>query len=324
MSSIEYRAAVEHLASLHRERQSAIEAVEATTPVDWHRRAQLRDEYDAAIFVARGDVIRSMGRTTGDGQFADCLAPSGAGEAIEARTIEYDAAPIGGGTIEYGARTFQPRLASRRTIVSRVRRAAVARRVEASSIEAVETPLDWLRQDVEAGRLPRSTARVVETSRYLRDVHGRIPKDGRIRYVTARVEASGAMVQVERLARDYANERRGVVALMAHDASGDGRGTIQAASRIPGAVNGTEVRGAARWQASRRAAITTTTTDADGVERTHPVDWRCYRVAADGTRTPLVSTATARKRKRSAASAKATTDARLRTIAGTLGVEAQG
>ena len=104
----------------------------------------------------------------------------------------------------------------------------------------------------------------------------------------------------------------------------DGRGTVDAA---PDAVNGTEVRYAPRWRASRRSAITTerTTTALDGTTTTErvPIDWTCYRVSADGTRTALVSTTTARKRKRQS-SAKGAADARLRAIAGTLGVEAQG
>lgn len=100
----------------------------------------------------------------------------------------------------------------------------------------------------------------------------------------------------------------------------DGRGTVDSAGRGV-AVNGTETRVAPRWTASRRALITTVDpATGDAV----PVDWSPYRVLADGTRVPLVSSTTARKRKRVAGNAKATRDARLRAIAGTLGADAQG
>lgn len=116
--------------------------------------------------------------------------------------------------------------------------------------------------------------------------------------------------------------RRAWEHVAASEPNRDGRGTVDSAGHGI-AVNGTEVRGMPRWTASKRSAITTTTTNERGERVTVPVDWRCYRVLADGTRQPLVSTATAAKRKRGRPT-KADQAARLRAIAGTLGVEAQG
>lgn len=102
----------------------------------------------------------------------------------------------------------------------------------------------------------------------------------------------------------------------------DGRGTVE---RCPDAVNGTEVRHSARWHSTPRASIMTVVERRDGIACVGPVDWTPYRVAADGTRTPLVSSSTAKRRKSSAKlTSKQARTAKLAAIAGTLGVDAQG
>jgi len=197
-------------------------------------------------------------------------------------------------------------LITRRRHVQYVRHAAIDRRMQHAECTPTYDPLAWLRDDVAAGTFPRATDTVTETTRYRRDVHGDT-------IAKATVQAPGYMVQLERLHRDYSRVTRGYSALMAHEASGEGRGTIQAASRIPGAVNGTETRVQPRWTPSRKASMTTTNERGETV----PVDWTCYRVMTDGTRVPLVSATTARKRKAKASKADAT--ARLQRIATTAG-----
>lgn len=186
-----------------------------------------------------------------------------------------------------------------------VRQAVTQARIDSAEPTPVYDPLTWLREDVAAGTFP-SSGLITERTSYMRD------NDPTAR-VKCDVQAPAYMLQLERLHRDYARVQRGYSALMSHDASGEGRGTIQAASRIPDAVNGTETRVAPRWTASRRALITTTDDNGDTV----PVDWGCYRVQPDGTRVPLVTTRTARKRKSAAGKASAT--ARLQAIATTDG-----
>ncbi len=200
---------------------------------------------------------------------------------------------------------MQTHLITRRAHVNYVRRAAVQRRIDSAEPTPVYDPLTWLREDVAAGTFP-SSGLITERTSYMRD------NDPTAR-VKCDVQAPAYMLQLERLHRDYARVQRGYVALMSHESSGEGRGTIQAASRVPGAVNGTETRVQPRWTPSRRALITTT----NDAGETVPVDWTCYRVQPDGTRVPLVSTRTARTRKAKASKASAT--ARLQAIATTDG-----
>jgi hypothetical protein len=216
-------------------------------------------------------------------------------------------------------RTFIPRLASRRTIIERVRRAAIARRAPLAC-EAFE-PLAWLNADVEAGRMPRASQTVTQRTRFAPTVRA----DGRVQYCTADIEAAGSMVQLERLYRDYTGHTRGIEALMSHEASGDGRGTIGGIERIPGAVNGTEVRAMPRWTSSKRSLITSKRIERDTssgalVEVEAPIDWHCYSVKADGTRERFTIERKASGRKASKASAIAA----LNALAGVNGVEAQG
>ena len=200
---------------------------------------------------------------------------------------------------------MQTHLITRRAHVQYVRRAAVQRRIDNAEPTPAYDPLTWLLEDVARGTFP-SSGFITERTSYMRD------NDPTAR-VKCDVQAPAYMLQLERLQRDYSRVARGYVALMSHEASGEGRGTIQAASRIPDAVNGTETRVAPRWTASRRALITTTDDNGNAV----PVDWTCYRVMADGTRVPLVSTRTARTRKAKASKASAT--ARLQALATTAG-----
>jgi hypothetical protein len=214
---------------------------------------------------------------------------------------------------------FVPHLISRRQHIEYVRRAACAARADIEA-EAFE-PLAWLRADIEAGRMPHSTATVTQRTRYAPTVRA----DGRVQYCTADITATGSMVQLERLYRDYAGHTRGIAALMSAEASGDGRGTIGGIERIPGAVNGTEVRAMPRWTQSRRSLITTKRIERDAhtgqlVEVQAPCDWRCYSVKADGTREPF----TIERKTKGKAAPKADARAALAAVAGTLGVEAQG
>jgi hypothetical protein len=212
-----------------------------------------------------------------------------------------------------------PHLMTRREHVAYVRRAAVEARAPLA-VEAFE-PLAWLTADIEAGRMPRASQTVTQRTRFAPTVRA----DGRVQYCTADIEASGAMVQLERLHRDYVGQTRGIEACMSHEASGEGRGTIGGIERIPGAVNGTETRVNPRWRQSRRSLITTTVVARDEstgllVETQGPVDWGCYSVKPDGTREPFTIERKAQRKAPSAASATA----RLAAVAGTLGVEAQG
>jgi hypothetical protein len=96
------------------------------------------------------------------------------------------------------------------------------------------------------------------------------------------------------------------------------------------AVNGREVRASVRWKGSSRSNILLA--DADYSETLDPEtgyiesrtgnrpDWTCYRVHPDGTRTPLVTTATAKRRKRRTTSkSRAASVLALQSVAGTIG-----
>jgi hypothetical protein len=96
------------------------------------------------------------------------------------------------------------------------------------------------------------------------------------------------------------------------------------------AVNGREVRASVRWKGSSRSNILLA--DADYCETIDPEtgyiesrtgnrpDWTCYRVHPDGTRTPLVSTATAKRRKRrTTGKSRAASVLALQSVAGTIG-----
>jgi len=244
--------------------------------------------------------LDEYGASRGTGAFDDCAAPSGTGERIDAMRIvegtQYD-----GDTIQYGRRTFTPRLSTRRDIVRRVRAAAVARRMQDTETVQDMSAADMVREDITEGRIPRATETVVETSRF----DHTIDAEGKGHWRTARLTASGAMVQLEALHSAHRAERRTTVALMSAETSGDGRGTIQSASRIADSVNGTETRYGARWQGSRRRDIRTQNEDGEWVA----VDWHAYRVLPNGERERIVSTATAKRRKRSAADEAARTKA---------------
>lgn len=207
-----------------------------------------------------------------------------------------------------------PHLISRRAHVEYVRRAVRAMR-PALDVEPFR-PLAWLVEDVREGRMPRAGDKVTSTGRYLNG----ITADGRPLYRRVRLTATGRMVQLERLHRDYSGARRAVESLMSHDASGEGRGTIGGVERIPGAVNGTETRHSPRWKGSRQSLITTTVIERDEstgllVERQAPVDWRCYSVAPDGTRTPFTVERTSSRKRTS----KVSTIAALQAVATTAG-----
>jgi len=182
-----------------------------------------------------------------------------------------------------------------RSVMQAARQREAARRAairEAAAIEATPflSPFMQVQVDAALGRLPFFYGTATETL-YLRDDSGKVRG-------TATIEAPGYMVWLERLAGDYKSAQRVTEACMRSEPHNSGRAAL--AQRAPNSVNGTEVRGGERWQGSRRDSITVKRTASDGsVYRVAP-DWQCYRVTADGSRVPLVSSATAAKRKSSA------------------------
>ena len=111
--------------------------------------------------------------------------------------------------------------------------------------------------------------------------------------------------------------RQCMSAMPNRDGRGDGDRTA------PGvAVNGRETRVQPRWKGTARRDIRTRVgTDETGAPVWGAPDWTCYRVNADGSRTALVSAATATRRKRGRPSNKsrAARTLALQSIAGNIG-----
>jgi hypothetical protein len=191
----------------------------------------------------------------------------------------------------------------RRNVVRMYRRHASRGNVTVAPIESWEVLID----------APRDSDTVIEKL-YRRDSDGGLQRHGgRGTRFGGTVEASGRMVRLERVYGLHRANRADVEATMRVEPTGDGRAAL--ALRAPSSVNGTEVRGSDRWQGSRRSSIRLLVAQPDGtIGRMRP-DWRCYRVLPDGTREPLVSTATARQRKATVAQSRPTSR-------GTLGLAA--
>lgn len=256
---------------------------------EWREAQALRRQDRSAVRLA---VLALAGRATGEGQFADVAAPSGAGETVDRRGF-------GGYCGDTAALPLE------------VRRVARAGRL-------VRRQMDR-RAAVLAAARARRTAQVAQARQALPAVD----LEGRTITLTA-VRPVDAITAVEEhiLTRDA--RRQALASLMAVLPDRDGRGTVN--GHVDTVVNGTEVRHSRRWQSTPRAAVLTQTgTAEDGTAEYGPVDWQCYRVNGDGTRTPLVTTATAKRRKRRATGTTAAAKrAALQAVAGTLGVDAQG
>lgn len=274
----------------------------------------------AADDAARVASLWDAGRTRGERDFASIAAPSGAGESIErvahiaARDNGYGAVPRGVRRIERDARVAGIERRKRRAVMTQAR--AIERDRRASlprDIEAL-TAIEEMRIERARGRYPLAGRTVIERVT-IRDAKG-ISRGKTI------IEARPAMVALEALTNALDRERQSIESIARHTPSGEGRGTV---ARAASSVNGTETRAATRWHGTPRHAVMTCIEERNGVRCVAPIDWHCYRIEADGTRTRLVSTATARRRKlASTVVSVAAARAHLASIAGTLGVEAQG
>ena len=199
-----------------------------------------------------------------------------------------------------------------RRLIRDKRRDYLARRARRAVIEAARVRASARRA---AERLSRPDAPVVQEYRHLS--HYPRPLD---RY---------AALDEWCVNRDSA--LHALRASMASMPNRDGRGDGDRADTGI-AVNGREVRASVRWKGSSRSTILLA--DADYRETIDPdtgyiesrtgnrPDWTCYRIESDGTRTPLVTSATAKRRKRRASSTAKRSHvdtARLQSVAGTIG-----
>jgi len=185
----------------------------------------------------------------------------------------------------------------RRAIMRQARQNELERRASLTPLVTSDdtTPLVRLAQDVAAGTFPRPTATVSERVYIVKGdeqtiVTRRRPTQTR-NYRRTVIEAKGYMLALERLMRDYKDERTEAIACMQAAPSNDGRAAL--AHRAPDAVNGTKVRGMPLWYGTPAASVR----GSNG----RLLDRTCYRVMPNGRRVPLVTPAVERKRKVAAA-----------------------
>jgi hypothetical protein len=242
----------------------------AGAPTDsfWSDMRERREARDAA-WVEREAALREAGRTTGEGEFAGCVAPSGAGEASE-----------GVGTIATPVEYSAPEACTpwaQRALYRRVRLSGMQRRAR-----------EYRRSVMAQARLREAERRealqaVEACKRTPRESGWQEWQGADIRTLTALAENgwTTADVILRKLEGAYHHKRRATreaLSLMAPAyLSRDGRGTAPLAcqdGRVERAegVNGTEVRVAERWQGSTRRAIR----DRQG----QPYDWRCWQTLA--------------------------------------------
>jgi hypothetical protein len=212
-------------------------------------------------------VLRSMG----EGHFADCVAPSGIGEPVAKR---------GAGGYS-GDTPATPHRIRRMTHLHKKHNAARASR--RGVLSAARARVDMTTR---LARLALPSEPLVATRTL---THYPRPLD---RY---------AALDEWHTARD--SYWHGIESTMQVEPHREGRGTGDEGYASGTVVNAREVRGMPRWTGSKRSAITMTDEDGNAA----PVDWTCYRVMPDGSRVPLVTTATARKRKGRRASASSPT-----------------
>lgn len=241
---------------------------------DWRRAQEQAQEQRSAARVAA-----LAGQARGEGLFADCAAPSGAGEHVEQRQ------PVDG--VDYGSRVDWPLLPfGVRRYVAAQRRAGQAAR-QRQAVLAAARVREQARRRAQRARQP-------------------VTVDARPVLLTAVRPVELLTALWEHVAQREANSRA-MALLMSREPNRDGRGTAALSweagttnNQAADTVNGTEVRAAERWQSTPRSAILTVLDERHGVRCLGHVDWGCYRVEQDGSRTLLVATKRT-KRKRTAA-----------------------
>lgn len=167
------------------------------------------------------------------------------------------------------------------------------------------------------GRKRRARRAVIEAARARRltaiaEHRASLPATDDRHITLTAVRPVDAMTAIEEHILTGDARRRATERIMAATPSRDGRGTVDA---MPSSVNGTETRVSRRWHGTPRSAIVLadtaivtidpTTGYVASIEGERP-DWSCYRVMPDGTRVPLVTTATAKRRKRKSTARTAT------------------
>lgn len=232
----------------------------------------------ASIVRHRIDAIDAARLAHADFPFTGCPAPSGIGEACESYS-----ASIGG--MRGDAAPTPMRL---RGCIATARVAGKARAARRAALRAARMRESYRRR---VAALQRPSVALIDPYILRIDRNPR-PLD----------RISACEEHILNRDRETAAWRTIAASEPSHDGRGNGDRTA------PGiAVNGRETRVASRWHSSRRDSILiandnySETIDPDtgyiaSREGDRP-DWGCYRINPDGSRTALVSTATARKRK---------------------------
>lgn len=279
---------------------AARERAAATTPrvvTDWHGLlVTLREQRTAAQDIARA-ALTAGHRSRCDAPQDWLAAPSGRGERTEqpahrGSLLELPTTPLAVRSRVAEARRYGAARRTRLAVLAAARASQPRRTVEWEGWTAAVRVSE-----------PRST-RVAPR-----------PLTGMERDALTGTLTVGTAVEALILQRDRDHATWSYIA--ASEPKRDGRGTVDRTAKGV-AVNGTEVRANERWTMSKRSLITTAGPDDEHGEPTRvAVDWGCYRVNADGSRTALVSTATAKRRKRASAASAASKRAALQAVART-------